>query len=55
MTTEKMTIHEALSELKVLNSRINKEIRDTEFDSFMIHYFFYINGLKLHMKGVDIK
>lgn len=31
MTTEKMTIHEALSELKVLNSRISKEINFSTF------------------------
>ena len=28
MTTEKMTIHEALSELKVIGKRIDKEIND---------------------------
>lgn len=31
MTTETMTIHEALSELKVLGDRIEKEIGNTEF------------------------
>lgn len=31
MTTEKMTIHEALSELKVIGKRISNEIDGTVF------------------------
>ena len=44
MTTEKMTIHEALSELKVLDSRIKKEISYTNFVITNKHSNDKING-----------
>lgn len=44
MTTEKMTIHEALSELKVLGSRIEKEINYANFVISNKHSNDKING-----------
>ena len=44
MTTEKMTIHEALSELKVLGSRIEKEINYANFVIANKHSNDKING-----------
>lgn len=44
MTTEKMTIHEALSELKVIGSRIEKEIAHANFVITNKHSNDKING-----------
>lgn len=44
MTTEKMTIHEALSELKVIGSRIDKEIDSATFVSANRHSNTKIDG-----------
>ena len=55
MTTEKMTIHEALSELKVLNSRINKEIRDASFLAVNKHSNIKINGKPIKEYEANVK
>lgn len=55
MTTEKMTIHEALSELKVLNSRINKEIRDTTFCTVNKHSNTKIDGKSIDEWKADVR
>ncbi len=55
MTTEKMTIHEALSELKVLNSRINKEIRDATFCTVNKHSNTKIDGKPIDEWKADVK
>jgi hypothetical protein len=47
MTTETMTIHEALSELKMLNSRINKEINSMKFVTVNKHSNNKIDGKSL--------
>lgn len=47
MTTEKMTIHEALSELKVLNSRIINEVSKTSFVITNKHSNTKIDGLPI--------
>lgn len=45
MTTEKMTIHRALSELKTLDDRIEKAIRDTTYVLAVKHSAEKINGM----------
>lgn len=55
MVTEKMTIHEALSELKVLNSRINKEIRDATFCTVNKHSNAKIDGKPIDEWKADVK
>lgn len=47
MTTETMTIHEALSELKVLDKRIKKEISEAKFADFNQHCNTKINGVAI--------
>lgn len=55
MTTEKMTIHEALSELKVLNSRINKEIRNATFCTVNKHSNTKIDGKLIDEWKANVK
>ena len=55
MTTEEMTIHEALIELKVLNSRINKEIRDATFCTVNKHSNTKIDGKPIDEWKTDVK
>lgn len=45
MTTEKMTIHRALSELKTLDDRIEKAIRETTYVLAVKHSAEKINGM----------
>lgn len=47
MTKETMTIHEALSELKVLDKRIKKEISEAKFADFNQHCNTKINGVAI--------
>lgn len=47
MTNETMTIHEALSELKMLDSRINRKIESTSFCEANKHSNSKINGLTI--------
>ena len=47
MTTEIMTIHEALSELKVLDKRIKKEISEAKFADYNQHCNTKINGVTI--------
>jgi len=44
MTTEKMTVHRALSELKVIDDRISKAIRETTYVLAVKHSAEKING-----------
>lgn len=55
MTTEKMTIHEALSELKVIGKRIEKEIDRSIFVYTNKHSNTKINGKKIEEYENDIK
>jgi len=48
MTTETMTIHEALSELKVLDKRIKKEISEAKFADFNQRCNTKINGIAIN-------
>ena len=45
MTTEKMTIHKALAELKTMDDRITKAIRDTSYVLAVKHSAEKINGM----------
>lgn len=47
MNNEKMTIHKALSELKTLDARIEKEIRGTQFVFANKHSNATVNGVKI--------
>ena len=47
MTNETMTIHEALSELKMLDSRINRKIESTSFCEANKHSNSKINGFSI--------
>ena len=47
MTTEKMTIHKALAELKTMDDRIAKAIRDTTYVLAVKHSAEKINGVKV--------
>ena len=47
MTTERMTIHEALSELKVLDKRIKQEIAVTTFSTSNLHCNAKIYGVSI--------
>lgn len=47
MTTEIMTIHEALCELKVLDKRIKQEISGTVFATTVLHCNDKINGVSI--------
>lgn len=47
MTTERMTIHEALSELKVLDKRIKQEIAATTFSTSNLHCNAKIYGVSI--------
>ena len=55
MTNETMTIHEALSELKMLDSRINRKIESTSFceankhSNIPMYYDFYMSGSLIRM------
>lgn len=48
MTTEKMTIHKALAELKTMDERINKAIRSTPYVLAVKHSAEKINGVKVN-------
>lgn len=48
MTTEKMTIHKALAELKTMDDRINKAIRSTSYVLAVKHSAEKINGVKVN-------
>lgn len=48
MTTEKMTIHKALAELKTMDDRINKAIRSTSYVLAAKHSAEKINGVKVN-------
>lgn len=48
MTTEKMTIHKALAELKTMDDRINKAIRSTTYVLAVKHSAEKINGVKVN-------
>lgn len=45
MTTEKMTVHKALAELKTMDDRISKAIRDTTYVLAVKHSAEKINGM----------
>lgn len=45
MTTEKMTVHKALAELKTMDDRISKSIRDTTYVLAVKHSAEKINGM----------
>ena len=45
MTTEKMTVHKALAELKTMDARIDKAIRDTTYVLAVKHSAEKINGM----------
>ena len=47
MTQEKMTIHKALAELKTMDDRINKAIRNTVYVLAVKHSAEKINGVKV--------
>lgn len=47
MTTETMTIHRALAELKVLENRINKVIYDAKFCAAVKQSMKKVNGVSL--------
>ena len=55
MTTEKMTIHEALSELKVIGKRIDKEINDMVFVTTNKHSNTKIGGKTIEEFSDNIK
>ena len=55
MTTEKMTIHEALSELKVVSKRLDKEINDTVFIATNKHSNTKIDGKTIEEFSDNIK
>lgn len=48
MTTEKMTIHKALAELKTMDSRIEKAIRETTYVLAVKHSAEKINGMTVN-------
>ena len=48
MTTEKMTIHKALAELKTMDDRINKAIHSTTYVLAVKHSAEKINGVKIN-------
>lgn len=48
MTTEKMTIHKALAELKTMDDRISKAIRSTTYVLAVKHSAEKINGVKVN-------
>ena len=48
MNTEKMTIHKALAELKMMDDRINKTIRSTSYVLTVKHSAEKINGVKVN-------
>lgn len=49
MTTERMTVLEALDELKLLDARINKEIGSAQFSTYNKHSNTKINGKTIDM------
>lgn len=55
MTTETMTIHKALAELKLLDSRINKEIRNGAYVTGKKHSDKIINGIPVDEVVENIK
>lgn len=55
MTTEKMTIHEALAELKVIGKRISKEISSTTFVTANKHSNTKIDGKTIPTYKDDVK
>lgn len=55
MTKETMSVHKALSELKVLDSRIGKAICASQFCNTVKHYSDKINGKKIADAKIDMK
>lgn len=55
MTTEKMTIHEALAELKVIGKRISKELASTTFVTANKHSNTKIDGKTIPAYKDDVK
>lgn len=55
MTKENMTVHKALSELKVLDARINKIINESNYCTTVKHYCDKVNGKKIEDAKVDMK
>ena len=55
MTTEKMTIHKALSELKTLDDRINKAAKSVPFVFANKHSNGTVNGLTVAAYSAEIK
>lgn len=55
MTTEKMTVHKALAELKTLDARIDKAISDVDYVCAVKHSAEKINGKTLADFKADIK
>lgn len=55
MTTEKMTVHKALAELKTLDARIDKAISDVDYVCAVKHSAEKINGKTLADFKTDIK
>lgn len=55
MTTEKMTIHKALAELKIIGDRINKAIFQVEFCKINKHSNEKVNGISVNEFTNQIK
>lgn len=55
MTTEKMTVHKALSELKTLDARINKEMQSVPFVFANKHSNTTVNGMSIANYSNGIK
>ena len=55
MTTEKMTIHKALCELKTLDARITKSIGETEYVFANKHSNDKVNGMTVAAYCDEIK
>lgn len=55
MTTEKLTIHEALAELKVIGNRINKEINSVKFVTTNKHSNTKIDGKSINEYSNNVK
>ena len=55
MTKEKMTVHKALAELKVLDARIMDAISEAIFCNSIRHCFDKINGKKIADVKIDMK
>ena len=55
MTTEKMTIHKALVELKTLDGRISKAIKDTTFVVSNPQSSQKVNGISIADYSASVK